>query len=534
MYQATLTRRYLLRKVIPLLAMLSVALCTAMVIIVLSVMNGFLDMVTQAGRKLIGDVAIDGPVTGFAWYEEVVAELRRLPSVEAASPMIQTYGLLKMPYNQIAQVQVVGIEPESYDAVTGFGSSIYWLPLSAAAQARLPETDIRREKWKAPDAAPAWLPLLHHSLSDAQFERLGPMGPGYWRNLASEWQDPVRPDAPLIERLQRAGQTLHTPSGASGVVPGIRVSITNERVGPRSYQFDDTWFMPTRQVTLTVLPLTEQGNVRTPESRIFSIVNEFAVERYDVDSSYVFVPFDDVQQMLKMQPIQELSETEVDALGDPVPTGRMTPGLATRIVVKASRGVDLNQLKQEVRQAYGRIAAEHDGEMPPASMIVIKTWEEQIAQYIGAVKNETALVTTLFAIISLVAVILVLAIFWTVVQQKTRDIGILRAVGASRLGITWLFLRYGTALGVVGVAIGAALACTIVWNINPIHHFLGEEFGIVIWDPKVYIFDEVPHTVNPYFAAIIMVAGVLFAIVGALIPAIRAATIDPVTALRYE
>lgn len=534
MYQAILTRRYLLRKIIPLLAMLSVALCTAMVIIVLSVMNGFLDMVTQAGRKLIGDVAIDGPVTGFAWYEDVLAELRRLPTVEAASPMIQTYGLLKMPYNQIAQVQVIGIDPSSYDAVTGFGSSIYWRPLSAAEQAKLPETDIRREKWTPSATAAPWMPLLHRSLSDPEFERLGPMGPGYWHNLAREWQDPGNPNTPLIERLQKAGQTLHTPSGAPGLLPGIRVSITNDRVGPRSYQFDDTWFMPTREVTLTVLPLTEQGNVRTPESRIFSIVNEFAVERYDVDSSYVFVPFDDVQQMLKMQPIQELSTTEVDALGDPIPTGRMTPGLATRIVVKAAKGVAPTQLKQDVRQAYGRVADQHVGEMPSASMIVIKTWEEQIAQYIGAVKNETALVTTLFAIISLVAVILVLAIFWTVVQQKTRDIGILRAVGASRLGITWLFLRYGTALGLVGVILGSILAHLIVWNINPIHHFLGEEFGIVIWDPKVYIFDEVPHTVNPLFAGIVMAAGVLFAIVGALIPAIRAATIDPVTALRYE
>jgi len=143
-------------------------------------------------------------------------------------------------------------------------------------------------------------------------------------------------------------------------------------------------------------------------------------------------------------------------------------------------------------------------------------------------------VTTLFAIISLVSVVLVLSIFWTVVQQKTRDIGILRAVGASRAGITWLFLRYGMILGILGVILGAVLAHLIVWNINPIHEFLGEQFGMVIWDPKIYMFDEVPSVVPRTTALIVMGAGVVFAVLGALIPALRAAMIDPVSALRYE
>jgi lipoprotein-releasing system permease protein len=89
-------------------------------------------------------------------------------------------------------------------------------------------------------------------------------------------------------------------------------------------------------------------------------------------------------------------------------------------------------------------------------------------------------------------------------------------------------------LGVVGSILGAAIAVVIVWNINPIHEFMGRAFHITIWDPKIYYFSEIPHHVNPVSALIFMAGGVVFATLGALVPSIRAAFIDPVNALRYE
>ena len=534
---------------IPLLAMLSVALCTAMVIIVLSVMHGFLDYVTAAGRKMIGDVAIEGPITGFPYYEEVLERVRSLDVVEAASPVISYYAFLRLPYEPpyLKPVQIFGIEPESFDAVTGFGEAIYWRRLdsieeySAAERRSMPH-------WHFREYAPEWdlrNPAGHSRLDwENQFRRqlfdsaaeeepfIGPMG---MRTATSEWSGPATsPSLPLIDRLQRAGETLHTPAGTPGVALGIRIALTNERRAKGFYEATKNWFMTSREATITVPPLTTEGALLDAESRIFPIVNEVSVERHDVDSNYVYVPFAVLQDMLKMGSREEVDETKRDEFGDPVRTGRMLSARASQIVVKARPGVPAQDVQTEAQAAYEAVWNEHPDGMLPPEQIHVRTWEEQTALFTAAVKKETALVTTLFGIISLVAVILVLSIFWTVVQQKTRDVGILRSVGASRLGIAWLFLRYGAILGVVGALLGAILAHLVVWNINPLHEFIGEKFHLVIWDPEVYYFNEIPNHVNPLFAAIVMACGVGFAIVGALIPSIRAAFINPVTALRYE
>lgn len=164
----------------------------------------------------------------------------------------------------------------------------------------------------------------------------------------------------------------------------------------------------------------------------------------------------------------------------------------------------------------------------------IQTWQQQNAGFIGAVEKEIALVLFLFSMISLVAVVLVLSIFWSMVSEKTKDIGILRAIGASKAGIAWLWLRYGLAIGIVGSIMGFGLSSLIILNINPIHEWMGRAIGIQIWDPSIYYFTQIPSDLRWDKVVIVLAGGVGFSVLGALIPALRASRMDPVRALRFE
>src|SRR5262249_6329665 len=128
-YQALLTRRYLTSKVMPLLASLAVVLCVAMVLIVWSVMGGFLVRLISQGRTLVGDVVVQWPNTGFAYYDELVKDLQADPDIAGATPVIESYGLLSLPSGHTHYVIVKGIEPVGYAKVTEYEQSLWWRPL---------------------------------------------------------------------------------------------------------------------------------------------------------------------------------------------------------------------------------------------------------------------------------------------------------------------------------------------------------------------------------------------------------------------
>ncbi|MFM9957709.1 MAG: ABC transporter permease [Phycisphaerales bacterium] len=503
MYQALLTRRYLFSKVMPLLASLAVMLCTAMVLTVWSVMGGFLSMLLSSGRTFIGDVAIAWPVVGIPYYSELVKEIEQDPLVEAATPTIEALGLLGLPTGESRTVQVFGIEPEGYQRVTGYHERVYWKRLDAPLKKDVDERDPR-------------LTLPEGFENDAHR---------------------------LVER--DAGTGVELP----GIMLGVEVARYNRRTPEGFIVPEPGLFMPDQQVTLTVLPLSQRGVAISTEDRRLPVVNEFRTGLYEADANWAIVPIDVLQKMLKLDAGQRIPRSQRNGTIEIGPDGRerlvppkpmgVEPARATNILIKAKPGVAPEVLRDRVREIYRRFAETDDerfNAMPLSNRVLIFTWDRKpgLETFIAAVKKETAVVLVLFSFISLTAVFLVIAIFWAMVSEKTKDIGVLRAIGASKIGVAWLWIRYGLAIGIVGSVLGGMLAYAVVLNINAIHEWLGKTLGIVVWDPTVYYFTDIPARVEPLHAVIVLSGGILSCAVGAIIPALRAATMDPVRALRFE
>ncbi len=506
MYQALLTFKYLTHKVMPLLAALAVMLCTAMVLIVWSVMGGFLTMFLQSGKTLIGDVSISYPSAGFAHYPDLIKRLEADPMVEAAAPIVESFGLLQLPKSGSPDTAMIwGVEGDSFDRVVKFRESLWWKPIDKPIPTDRGSLDPRLD--------PKWHPTLK-----SHFEQ---------------------------------GKTLTTPRDESGketraaLVLGVMVGGYNERIA--GGVLDPYLYLPGNKATLSVVPMDGKGQSLALQSRILPIANQFQTGLFDLDDKLTLIRMDELQKMLYMDEAEKVQRdpagniiTRIDpATGETRPVMIKTPARVTTILVKSKPGVDEHALQARAREIYSEFATANASEVsppPPASdrLLKVSTWKDRNRTMIGAIEKEIALTLVLFGIISVTAVFLVLAIFWAMVSEKTKDIGVLRAIGASRKGVAGLWLAYGLAIGVVGSLLGGIAAILIVTNINPIHEWLGHQFGLVVWDPQIYYFTQIPNHINQTHAAIVLIGGILSSVFGALIPALKAAHMDPVRSLRFE
>jgi lipoprotein-releasing system permease protein len=305
----------------------------------------------------------------------------------------------------------------------------------------------------------------------------------------------ARPLQPLPVGPEDPGQPPPAPPPSQTKVPrGAIVGnlIANYRDKDREVEV----IHPGDQIILA----TVSGQRLGPVYDHFVVVDYFKSEMSEYDSNYVFVPLDYLQHLRTMQ--DRVTSIQI----------RLKDYAEAKEVVKALQAVFADA----------------------GNSLDIQTWEEKQGPLLKAIAIEKGILNVLLFLIIGVAGFGILAIFSMIVTEKTRDIGILKALGASNGGVMLIFLGYGLLLGVVGAGLGTSLGLTLTNNINNIEKGLARVTGQEIFDRAVYYFNEIPTDVQPWNVVLVALGAVAIAVLFSVLPALRAALLHPVRALRYE
>jgi len=162
------------------------------------------------------------------------------------------------------------------------------------------------------------------------------------------------------------------------------------------------------------------------------------------------------------------------------------------------------------------------------------TWMEMNKQLFDAIAMERHVMFFLLMFIILVAAFGIMNTLITVTVQKTREIGVLKALGARTWQVISVFLAQGMVVGVIGVACGLALGMSLIRWRNEVSAWLANVLGVEIFPRSIYQFNEIPAEVVPTDVALICVSAFLICSLAALIPAWIASRLDPVKALRCD
>jgi lipoprotein-releasing system permease protein len=244
--------------------------------------------------------------------------------------------------------------------------------------------------------------------------------------------------------------------------------------------------------------ITASAGKMAPVEDSFIVCDYFQSEMSEYDASYVFVPLDYLQHMRPME------------------------GRVTSLQIKLKDYAAAREVVEELRTMF------------PGSTYMVQTWEDKQGNLLAAIAIEKGILNVLLFMIIAVAGFGILAIFTMIVVEKTRDIGILKALGASNAGVMSIFLSYGLLLGLIGAGLGTLLGLGITNHLNEIERFLTRLTGQQIFDRNVYYFKEIPTSIQALSVALVNLGAVAIAVVFSILPALRAALLHPVRALRYE
>jgi lipoprotein-releasing system permease protein len=291
-------------------------------------------------------------------------------------------------------------------------------------------------------------------------------------------------DNPVIARNVKSGDLRSITPGSGRIAIGTRLA---QNLGA----------YPGSEISL-ISPegrSTPMGTV--PRIVSYTVAAVFEVGIYDLDERYVVMPMQDAQTLLMM--------------GDEV-------GMIEVQTTNPDRVQEILAPLQPLVQGRG----------------VVVDWRQMNSSLFEALEIERVAMFVVLSLIVLVAVFNILSSLIMLVRAKTRDIAILRTMGASRRSMMKVFVTVGVTIGSLGIVLGIILGSIFLFFrqavVNAIQFLTGQN----LWDPSVRFLSELPSKTDPFEVTAIVLTALILSFLATLYPAWKASSTDPVQVLRYE